>query len=111
MSYDGHGMVSYSAQGISGDTGCKVTANELLDYGFDQLWTVVRGSDLEEGESQGLPVWSKHVGDPILASNRTRRIDFALFMVDALTNDELVHEAPAIVGRQTPSALAHAAID
>ena len=35
MSYDGHGMVSYSAQGISGDTGCKVTANELLDYGFD----------------------------------------------------------------------------
>lgn len=82
-----------------------------LVYASDKLWTVVRGSDLEEGESQGLPVWSKHVGDPILASNRTRRIDFALFMVDALTNDELVHEAPAIVGRQTPSALAHAAID
>jgi NAD(P)H-binding len=38
-------------------------------------WTVVRGSDLEEGESQGLPVWSKHVGDPILASNITRRVD------------------------------------
>jgi hypothetical protein len=30
-------------------------------------------------------------------------------MVEALENDELVHEAPAIVGRQTPSALAHAA--
>jgi hypothetical protein len=30
-------------------------------------------------------------------------------MVDALTNDELIHEAPAIVGRQTPSALAHVA--
>ena len=74
----------------------------------DTRWTVVRGSDLEEGESQGLPVWSRHVGDPILESNLTRRIDFALFMVDALTNDELVHEAPAIVGRQTPSALAHA---
>jgi hypothetical protein len=29
-------------------------------------------------------------------------------MVDALENDELIHEAPAIVGRQTPSALAHA---
>jgi hypothetical protein len=28
--------------------------------------------------------------------------------VEALENDELVHEAPAIVGRQTPSALAHA---
>jgi hypothetical protein len=75
----------------------------------DTRWTVVRGSDLEEGESQGLPVWSRHVGDPILESNLTRRVDFALFMVEALENDELVHEAPAIVGRQTPSALAHAA--
>ena len=49
-----------------------------------------------------------------------RYIDFALAwgplilghkhpcMVDALTNDELIHEAPAIVGCQTPSALAHA---
>lgn len=72
-------------------------------------WTVVRGSDLEEGESQGLPVWSRHVGDPVLASNRTRRIDFARFLVEALENDALVHEAPAIVGCQTPSALAHAA--
>jgi len=73
----------------------------------DTRWTVVRGSELEEGESQGLPVWSRHVGDPILASNLTRRVDFALFMVAALENDELVHEAPAIVGRLTPSALAH----
>lgn len=70
-------------------------------------WTVVRGSDLAEGESQGLPVWSRHVGDPILESNLTRRIDFALFMVEALTNDGLIHEAPAIVGCQTQSALAH----
>lgn len=69
-------------------------------------WTVVRGSDLEEGESQGLPVWSRHVGDPILRSNLTRRVDFALFMVEALENHELIHEAPAIVGCQTPSALA-----
>ena len=72
-------------------------------------WTVVRGSDLEEGESQGLPLWSRHVGDPVLGSNRTRRIDFALFMVAALENDALVQEAPAIVGRLTRSALAHAA--
>jgi hypothetical protein len=78
-------------------------------FASDTRWTVVRGSDLEEGPSQGLPVWSRHVGDPILASNRTRRVDFALFMVGALTNDELIHEAPAIVGCQTPSALAHAA--
>jgi len=68
-------------------------------------WTVVRGSDLEEGASQGLPLWSQHVGDPILASNRTRRVDFALFMVTALENEGLVHQAPAIVGCQTPSAL------
>jgi NAD(P)-dependent dehydrogenase (short-subunit alcohol dehydrogenase family) len=77
-------------------------------FASDTRWTVVRGSDLEEGESQGLPVWSRHVGDPILESNLTRRIDFALFMVEALENDELVNEAPAIVGCQTPSALAHA---
>lgn len=69
-------------------------------------WTVVRGSDLEEGESQGLPVWSRHVGDRVLASNLTRRVDFALFMVEALENDELIHEAPAIVGCRSPSALA-----
>jgi hypothetical protein len=78
-------------------------------FASDTRWTVVRGSDLEEGESQGLPVWSRHVGDPILASNLTRRIDFALFMLEALTNDALIREAPAIVGCQTPSALAHAA--
>lgn len=77
-------------------------------FASDRRWTVVRGSDLEEGESQGLPVWSRHVGDPVLASNLTRRVDFALFMVDALTDDALVHEAPAIVGRLSPSALAHA---
>jgi NAD(P)-dependent dehydrogenase (short-subunit alcohol dehydrogenase family) len=78
-------------------------------FACDTRCTVVRGSDLEEGEGQGLPVWSEHVGDPILASNLTRRVDFALFMVAALENDELVHQAPAIVGREAPSALAHAA--
>jgi len=71
-------------------------------FASDTRWTVVRGSDLEEGESQGLPVWSRHVGDPILDSNITRRVDFALFMVEALENDELIHEAPAIVGARRP---------
>ena len=80
-------------------------------FASETRWTVVRGSDLEDGESQGLPVWSRHVGDPILESNITRRVDFALFMVAALENDELIHEAPAIVSRQSPSALAHAASD
>lgn len=78
-------------------------------FASDTRWTVVRGSTLEEGESQGLPVWSRHVGDPVLAGNLTRRVDFALFMVEALDDDTLVREAPAIVGRLTPSALAHSA--
>jgi hypothetical protein len=78
-------------------------------FASDTRWTVVRGSDLEEGESQGLPVWSKHVGDPILESNITRRVDYALFMVEALKNDALIHEAPAIIGCRTRSALAHTA--
>ncbi|QSQ18586.1 NAD(P)H-binding protein [Myxococcus landrumensis] len=77
-------------------------------FASDRRWTVVRGSDLEEGESQGLPVWSHHVGDPVLASNRTRRVDYARFMVEALTDDSLIHAAPAIVGCRTESALAHA---
>ena len=76
-------------------------------FASDTRWTVVRGSDLEEGDSQGLPVWSRHVGDAVLESNLTRRVDFALFMVAAVENDGLVHEAPAIVGCRTPSALAH----
>ena len=90
------------------DLGDQVEACRRV-FASDTRWTVVRGSDLEEGASQGLPVWSRHVGDAILESNITRRVDFALFMVEALRNDGLIHEAPAIVGRQTPSALAQAA--
>lgn len=89
------------------DLGDQVEACRRI-FASDRRWTVVRGSDLEEGESEGLPVWSRHVGDPILASNRTRRIDFALFMVDALERDELIGEAPAIVSRASPSAIEHA---
>ena len=77
-------------------------------FASERPWTVVRGSDLEEGDSQGLPVWSRHVGDAVLQSNRTRRIDFALFMVHALEDPALIREAPAIVGCRTASALAHA---
>ena len=89
------------------DLNDQVEACQLV-FASETRWTVVRGSDLEEGESQGLPVWSRHVGDPILESNVTRRVDFALFMIEALENEDLVHEAPAIVSRQSPSALAHA---
>ncbi|MBB1246460.1 NAD(P)H-binding protein [Streptomyces durbertensis] len=76
-------------------------------FDSETRWTVVRGSSLEEGPSQGLPLWSRHVGDPVLASDLTRRVDFALFMVEALADDSLVREAPAIVGRLSASALAH----
>lgn len=88
-----------------GDLDDQVEACERV-FASNTQWTVVRGSDLEEGESEGLPVWSREVGAPILKSNLTRRIDFALFMVEALKNDTLIHEAPAIVGCKTPSAIA-----
>jgi hypothetical protein len=75
-------------------------------FGSQTRWTVVRGSRLEEGESEGLPVWSHHVDDAILRSNLTRRIDFARFMLDALDNDALIRQAPAITGCRTASAMA-----
>ena len=80
-----------------------VATNKI--FASNKKWTVVRGSDLEEGDSEGLPIWSEHVGDPVLASNRTRRIDFALFMVEAITDDELIQKAPAIVSCKSRSAL------
>lgn len=89
------------------DVGDQVEACRRI-FESNRAWTVVRGSDLEEGESEGLPVWSKHVGDPILASNRTRRTDFALFMVCAIEDDTLIQAAPAIVSCASSSALKHA---
>jgi NADPH:quinone reductase-like Zn-dependent oxidoreductase len=120
ISRDGRDVYSRSLKWkvvVLGGIGKLVRAVDLDDqveacrrvFASDTRWTVVRGSELDEGESEGLPVWSRHVGDPILESNITRRVDFALFMVAALENDELIHEAPAIVGCRAPSALAHAA--
>jgi hypothetical protein len=43
---------------------------------------------------------------PSWASNLTRRVDYALVMVAAQKNNTLIHEAPPIVGCQSPSALA-----
>jgi hypothetical protein len=117
---DGQDVYSWSSKAVVKITGWLGRLFRVMDiddqveacrrvFASDTQWTVVRGSALEEGDSQGLPVWSRHVGDPILESNLTRRVDFALFMVEALENDELIHEAPAIVGCQTPSALTHAA--
>lgn len=75
-------------------------------FASDRAWTVARGSDLEEGPSEGLPIWREHVGDPAIAHNRTRRIDFARFMVEALTDATLVRQAPAIASRVGVSAIA-----
>lgn len=78
-------------------------------FASDRRWTVVRGSNLEEGPSEGLPIWREHVGDPALASNLTRRTDFALFMIEALTDESLVQQAPAIVSGASASALSASA--
>jgi len=67
-----------------------------LVFSSPARWTVVRGSDLEEGESQGMPAWAERVGEAAIASGVVRRIDYALFMVEALTRDDLVGKAPAI---------------
>jgi hypothetical protein len=115
---DGQDVYSWRAKALVKVAGRLARLFRLIDlddqveacqriFASDTRWTVVRGSDLEEGEPQGLPRWSRHVGDPILESNLTRRVDFARFMVEAIQNDELVHETPAIVGCLTPSALAH----
>lgn len=118
ISRDGHDVYPWKIKflvNVGGWIAKKVRYVDLDDqveacqriFDSDTKWTVVRGSDLEEGESQGLPVWSEHVGDPVLESNLTRRIDFALFMAEALENDALIQKAPAIVGCQAPSARAH----
>ncbi len=119
ISRDGQDVYSWKAKALVNVAGRLARLARVIDlddqveaarriFASDARWTVVRGSRLEEGAGQGLPVWSRHVGDPILDSDMTRRVDFALFMVAALDDDDLVHEAPAIVSRQSASALAHA---
>ncbi len=68
-------------------------------FASERRWTVVRCSDMEEGEAEGLPIWREHVGDPALAHNRTRRIDFAHFMLAAIADVALERRAPAIASR------------
>ncbi len=52
-----------------------------------------------------LDKYSDGLHGSVLQSNIMRRVDVALFMVAALENEDLVHEAPAIVSCQAPSAL------
>ena len=115
ISRDGNDRYDWKIRFIEAVIGPLVRALRLVDladqhraarliFASDRDWTVVRGSNLEEGESEGLPVWAHHAHDPILASNLTRRTDFALFMVAALTDPALIREAPAITGRNSTSA-------
>lgn len=115
ISLDGKDRYDWKIRFIEAVIGPIVRALRLVDledqhraareiFASDRDWTVVRGSNLEEGESEGLPVWAHHAHDPLLASNLTRRTDFALFMVTALTDPALIREAPAITGRNSPSA-------
>lgn len=77
------------------DLNDQIRATQTI-FASEREWTLVRGSDLEEGESEGLPIWAEHVGDQCIAHNRVRRIDFAKFMLYALEADELRQMAPAI---------------
>ena len=89
------------------DIGDQIRACNRI-FASDTRWTVVRGSDLEEGESEGLPVWSRHAAIPSSRATRPAASTSPSSLVDALTNDELVQEAPAIVSCKSESALAHA---
>ncbi|WP_237854004.1 hypothetical protein [Rhodohalobacter sulfatireducens] len=84
----------------------QVRACDLI-FESNKKWTIVPGNDFEVGVIQGMPFWCEQVGDPILESNLTRRIDFALFMVVAHKNDNLIHKVPAIVRCNTESATAY----
>lgn len=70
-------------------------ASTELIYASQARWTVVRAPWLKEGESQGMPVTGS-LEDERVAANEVRRVDFAKFMVAALQDDSLVHQAPVI---------------
>ena len=77
-------------------------------FASDTRWIVIRGSDLEEGESQGLPVWSRHVGDPFSRAT-SRAASTSPFSCSRPRQRRTGSQGPQIVGRQTPPALAYAA--
>jgi hypothetical protein len=77
------------------DTNDQVEACRRI-FSSNRSWTVVRASNLEEGETLGHAVWAERIGDPAISKNLIRRIDFAQFMVDAIENTELIQRAPAI---------------
>ncbi|SBS34733.1 hypothetical protein MAQ5080_02958 [Marinomonas aquimarina] len=69
-------------------------------FASSHAWTVVRASDLEEGESEGMPNSAEYVGAPCIAHNRLRRVDFAKFLLHAVDQAHWVQRAPAIAGHR-----------
>ncbi|MFZ5964677.1 NAD(P)-dependent oxidoreductase [Thalassococcus sp. BH17M4-6] len=80
------------------DISDQVRATDAI-FASDRDWTVVRAPDLEEGPSEGLPLWAPHAGDPLLKAGVVRRTDFGLFMLHALSDPDLIRVAPVIVSR------------
>lgn len=72
-----------------------IASTELV-YASKTRWTVVRAPWLKKGESQGMPIFADHLGDPRVAAKEVRRVDFAKFMVAALEDDALIGRAPVI---------------
>ncbi|MBM7423641.1 NAD(P)H-binding protein [Spongiibacter marinus] len=77
--------------------GCDGAVVVLVPWGVQQY---------AYGTAQAVLDYAEPAGDPILASNKTRRVDFAGFMVAALRDDSLLHKAPAIVSCRAQSVIA-----
>ena len=73
----------------------------------DANWTVVRGVWLEEGESEGIPVYADHMQEPVLNSGKLRRVDYCKFLVECLRAPSLIHQAPIVVSCASDSAKEH----
>jgi hypothetical protein len=71
-------------------------SGRLGRYRTAQALSRLRVSHLQVGDDRR--VWTGHVADPAPASIRTHRVDFVLFIVDALGREELPH------GPHAPSA-------
>jgi hypothetical protein len=72
----------------------------ILIYEFRLVGPAENRSGHDRFYPPGMGICAQRL-DPVSSA----RVDFALFMVAALENDELVQEAPTIVGCRTPSAL------
>ena len=73
-------------------------------------WTVVRGGESSRKETaRAYPRGANTSATPSSTATSHAAWTSPCSWLKALEDGELVHQAPAIVGRQTPSALAHAA--